>query len=75
MAPFYSSVCAELGRPVDATFLSELESVNKAELERLDASISDAKENQGDVEVKDALLAKAEHLCRIGEKVVPSSIV
>ena len=71
MAPFYSSVCSELGRAPDAALLAEMEATNRGELERLDAAIVDAEESHGDVEVKDALLARAEYLCRIGEKVGP----
>ena len=69
MAPFYSSLCSELGRPVDSELLQQLEAANKTELGRLDEAIEDAEKNLGDSELKDALLAKAEYLCRIGDKV------
>lgn len=44
-----------------------MKSANEAELVRLDASIKDAEENLGDIEVRDAYLAKADYLYKIGE--------
>lgn len=43
-----------------------MKSANEAELVRLDASIKDAEENLGDIEVRDAYLAKADYLYKIG---------
>jgi hypothetical protein len=42
---------------------------NEAELAKLDAAIKDAKENQGDVEVADAMIKKAAYFGQIGDKV------
>lgn len=53
----------------DPSLLKELEEANRAELERLEEAITDAQENLGDTELKDALLARAEYLCKIGDKV------
>ena len=69
MGPFYSSMCSELGREVDANLLSELEAANKAELAKLEEGIEDATKNFGETEQRDALMAKAEYLCKIGDKV------
>ncbi len=69
MAKFYSSLCSETGRPLDPALLQELEAANSAELARLEEAIKDAQENLGDTELKDALMARAEYLCRTGDKV------
>ena len=69
MGPFYTSVCSELGREVDTTLLSDLEAANKAELAKLEEGIEDATKNFGETEQRDALMAKAEYLCKIGDKV------
>jgi 26S proteasome regulatory subunit N7 len=42
---------------------------NKTELEKLEKAIEDAETNLGETEVRDALLTKAEYLCKIGDKV------
>ena len=69
MAPFYQSLCSEAGRPVDSALLSKLQEANETELTRLEEALKDAQENLGDTEVRDALLAKAEYLTKIGDKV------
>ena len=62
-------MCSELGREVDTSLLSELEAANKAELAKLEEGIEDATKNFGETEQRDALMAKAEYLCKIGDKV------
>lgn len=69
MAPFYSSLCSELQLPVDKELLDKLTSANQAELEKMDAAISDAEKNFGEMESRDALMKRAEYLSRIGDKV------
>lgn len=69
MGPFYSSICSELHREVDPTLLSELEAANKVELAKLEEGIEDATKNFGETEQRDALMAKAEYLSKIGDKV------
>ena len=69
MAPFYQSLCSEAGRPADPALLSKLQEANVSELARLEEALKDARENLGDTEVRDALLAKAEYLTKIGDKV------
>ena len=39
---------------------------NEAQCRVLDEKVKDAEENLGDVEVRDACLAKADYLCQIG---------
>lgn len=62
-------MCTELGREIDDSLLSELETANKAELAKLEEGIEDAMKNFGETEQRDALMAKAEYLCKIGNKV------
>lgn len=67
MAPAYEEICEELGSPVDAAKLEALRTANQQRLEKLDATVKDAEENLGDVEVREARAAKADYLCKIGE--------
>ena len=69
MAPFYSSLCTELGRPLDTELLAKMEAQNKEELVKFQEVIEDTEKNFGETEQRDALLAKAEYLCKIGDKV------
>lgn len=69
MAPFYLTLCSELQQPVDEDLMGKLKAANEAELEKLDATIEDAEKNFGEMESRDALMKKAEYLCRIGNKV------
>lgn len=69
MAPFYVSLCAETGRPVDSDLLTGLKAANKERLAALEEAIEDSEKNFGETEQKEALQAKAEYLCRIGDKV------
>ena len=68
MAPFYESLCSEVGRPVDSDLLAELKAANSEQLAKLDETIEDSEKNFGETEQKEALQAKAEYLCRIGDK-------
>ena len=43
-----------------------MRTANEAQLSKLEASIKDAEENLGDIEVRDAFLAKADYLYKIG---------
>lgn len=55
--------------PSNPELLTKLQDLNKAELVKLDAQLEDAVKNFGNVEVSDALRAKALYLAKIGEKV------
>ena len=68
MTPFYKELCKDLGYVVDEALVCSLESENKTKLEELDKKISDAEANFGESDIRDANLAKAEYLCRIGDK-------
>ncbi|KAH6929245.1 hypothetical protein HPB50_025212 [Hyalomma asiaticum] len=68
MAPFYEETCAELGWPVDQRLLNNMKTANATEIEKLDSAIEDAEKNLSEMEVREAHLAKAEYLSRIGDK-------
>lgn len=69
MAPFYEEVCSDVGWTVDQTLFDKMKLANETELKRLEKAIGDAETNLGETEVRDALLTKAEYLCKIGDKV------
>jgi len=67
MAPFYKATCEQLGWAVDQALLSEMEAANAEELAKLTATLEDAEKNEGETEVREALLARANFHSRIGE--------
>jgi len=69
MAPYYESLCKELKWQQDAELLAKMKQANEGELKRLDAVLEDAEKNLGESEIRDAMMAKAEYLIRIGNKV------
>ena len=75
MVVFYEEVCHDIGWTVDHALLEKMKATNKSELEKLEKNILDAETNLGETEVRDALLAKAEYLCKIGDKVSNSNIM
>jgi len=68
MAPYYEYICSELQIPVDQDLLSKMKDTNTTEKERLDEAVKDAEENLGEIEIRDAKIAKAEYLSKIGDK-------
>lgn len=54
---------------MDTDLLSKMKKANEEELKRLDEELEDAEKNLGESEIRDAMMAKAEYLCRIGDKV------
>lgn len=69
MAPYYETLCKELKWPVDSDLLGKMKKANEDELKRLDDVLEDAEKNLGESEIRDAMMAKAEYLIRIGDKV------
>ena len=63
---FYRSVCKELKWKEDSKLWSEMTAENETELKVLEEKIKDAEENLGESEHREALLAKAEYLTKIG---------
>lgn len=73
MAPYYEGLCKELKWQLDSDLLSKMKKANEEELKRLDDVLEDAEKNLGESEIRDAMMAKAEYLIRIGDKVSPLS--
>ncbi|KAL4444612.1 hypothetical protein ABPG77_002429 [Micractinium sp. CCAP 211/92] len=67
MAPIYEEVCAEVGHGSSAATLEEMRQHNAQRLAEIEEKIADAEKNAGEVEVRDALQAKADYLCSIGD--------
>lgn len=61
-------VCNDLNWPLDKTLLATMKEKNEARLKELDATIEDAEKNLGEMEVREANLAKAEYYSFIGDK-------
>lgn len=68
MAPFYEDLCNDLKWPVDQSLLSQLKADNEKRIAELDAAVEDADKNMGEMEIREANLAKAEYLSSIGHK-------
>jgi len=68
MAPLYTLVCEQLGWTTDEALLSSMRAANAAELAKLDARLAECQEQEGETEVREALLAKSDFKVRIGEK-------
>ncbi len=71
MAPYYEGLCKDLKWQLDSDLLSKMKKANEEELKRLDDVLEDAEKNLGESEIRDAMMAKAEYLIRIGDKVNP----
>ncbi|RLN50271.1 hypothetical protein BBJ29_003528 [Phytophthora kernoviae] len=68
MAPFYRLLCQEFQWPMDTALEAKMSERNDQELSQLDERLTDAEQNLGDIEVLEALLAKARMYSRIGDK-------
>ncbi|KAL7986211.1 hypothetical protein Chor_011377 [Crotalus horridus] len=74
MAPYYESLCKSLDWPVDTDLLNKMKKANEEELKRLEDELEDAEKNLGESEIRDAMMAKAEYLCRIGDKTYDKTV-
>lgn len=68
MAPFYKYTCKTLGWSEDAELVTRMEAKNSADLTALKDKLEDAKENHGETEVREAQLARADLLAKIGDR-------
>jgi len=69
MLPYYEKyLCPSPLGPADEALCAKLKAQNEEELKKIEEKIEDAKENLGDIEVRDGLLAKADFFNRIGDK-------
>jgi hypothetical protein len=64
----YEVVCKETATAVDAAMLAKMKAANELRLKEIDDAIKDAIENEGDMEVRDATMAKAQILARTADK-------
>eukprot|EP01098_Paradermamoeba_levis_P001313 TRINITY_DN1149_c0_g1_i1.p1 TRINITY_DN1149_c0_g1~~TRINITY_DN1149_c0_g1_i1.p1 ORF type:complete len:399 (-),score=95.85 TRINITY_DN1149_c0_g1_i1:86-1240(-) len=68
MGPFYLSICEQFKWEPDSKILAKIQQVNDEKMAELEKKIKEAEEVEGESEIREALLAKAEHLCKIGDK-------
>ncbi|KAI9302897.1 26S proteasome subunit RPN7-domain-containing protein [Cunninghamella echinulata] len=68
MAPFYKLIVDEFKIPVDQSLLERMENANKEQLQKFDDKYTDAEQNQGETEINDALIEKADYYAKIGDK-------
>ncbi|CAO3615341.1 unnamed protein product [Cunninghamella echinulata] len=68
MAPFYKLIVDEFKIPVDQSLLERMENANKEQLQKFDDKYTDAEQNQGETELNDALIEKADYYAKIGDK-------
>eukprot|EP00245_Coleochaete_scutata_P006944 TRINITY_DN217_c0_g1_i1.p1 TRINITY_DN217_c0_g1~~TRINITY_DN217_c0_g1_i1.p1 ORF type:complete len:387 (+),score=111.59 TRINITY_DN217_c0_g1_i1:127-1287(+) len=68
LALMYESFCEEFGWSLDQARLEKIKKKTAEEQQKLDERLADAEENLGESEVREALLAKALYLVRVGEK-------
>ncbi|KAI8096893.1 26S proteasome subunit RPN7-domain-containing protein [Halteromyces radiatus] len=68
MAPFFKQIAEELQVPLDQALLERMETANKEQLQKFDDRVTDAEQNQGETEINDALLEKADYYAMIGDR-------
>lgn len=69
MAPFYKIMMDELQVTADPTLYNNMVAKNEEELKKQDEKAANAEQNEGETEVNEALLAKADYYAKIGDKV------
>jgi 26S proteasome regulatory subunit N7 len=68
MSKLYESMCQQFNWPVDAALLEKMNKANAEELKTCNETLEDAETNLGDMEILEALFAKAKYYTRIGDK-------
>jgi len=68
MTPYYKHMCTTFGWMEEEKLVKEMQAKNDAAFKEFDEKEKDARENLGDSEVREALLARADYLSKIGEK-------
>lgn len=71
MTPYYRALasCTTLTIQPDPVLLEKMEKANEEELTKLDERLQEAEKTEGEMEISDALKARANYLTRIGDKV------
>jgi 26S proteasome regulatory subunit N7 len=64
----YEHFCSQLGWTADEGALAKMKEANEAKMKELEDKIAGCEKNDGDEEVRDAMLDRADHLCNIGDK-------
>jgi len=68
MTPYYKSLCTEFNWEVDTVQLTRMEAANEGQLKKFTDQLEDSETNAGETEIREAHLARAEYLSKIGEK-------
>ncbi|EUB63030.1 26S proteasome non-ATPase regulatory subunit 6 [Echinococcus granulosus] len=68
MTPFYKIVCKQLHLLDSQQLMGEMQRANDDRLEELDENIKKAEESDGETEIREAMIAKAHYLSKIGNK-------
>lgn len=68
MTELYRDVSTELNLPVNNSVIEEMETKNKEEIQKLSEAIENAEKNEGESEVREAMVKKCEYLTLIGSK-------
>ena len=69
MSAFYETVVVgQFGVPLDKNLLEQMKKSNEEDLNAIEAKLKAAEEEEGDIEVKNALMDKADLFNRIGDK-------
>jgi 26S proteasome regulatory subunit N7 len=68
MLPFYLALCEQFRWTQDSGLVEKMKAANESKLKELANTIADAVENLGESEVREGYLARADFLCRIGDK-------
>ncbi|KAI8981668.1 26S proteasome subunit RPN7-domain-containing protein [Mycotypha africana] len=68
MGPFYKLMVEELQEPLDQSLYDSMTAENEQELQKFDEKAANAVQNEGETEVNEALLAKADYYAKIGDK-------
>ena len=75
MAPYYSIVTSTGALPADNAVLESLEKANKEELNKLEEKLEEAKKQEGESDIADALKAKANYYTKMADKVCHSGVI
>lgn len=67
MTKYYNVMCEVFGWVPDSALEKKMQEANETRIKELDAKLEDAKENLGDVEIRDAKIAKCDFFSGIGD--------
>lgn len=68
MTPFYKIVCKQLLIEEDAALIAQMQKANDEKLKELEENIKKAEDADGETEIREAMIAKAHYLSKIGSK-------